>query len=122
MRKRKFISMLISIAMVVTMTPFVISADPVAIRINAADFPDANFLGFVLDLENDLGNGDGEMSEFDVCLDGLSVSVSLCENCGDPLSASALECGADLCEMCGFVDDGDDEPAPREEYIHRGDT
>ncbi len=45
MKKKRFISMLICIAMVVTMAPCIVSAAGVAI--NATNFPDANFKNYV---------------------------------------------------------------------------
>ena len=46
MKKKRFISMLICIAMVVTMAPCIVSAAD-GVAINATNFPDANFKNYV---------------------------------------------------------------------------
>ena len=47
MKKKRFISMLICIAMVVTMAPCIVSAAD-GVAINATNFPDENFRNYVL--------------------------------------------------------------------------
>ena len=63
MKKKRFISMLICIAMVVTMAPCIVSAAD-GVAINATNFPDANFRNYV-SRDNDT-NSDGFLSASEI--------------------------------------------------------
>ena len=63
MKKKRFISMLICIAMVVTMAPCIVSAAD-GVAINATNFPDANFRNYVSSDKDT--NSDGFLSASEI--------------------------------------------------------
>ena len=97
MKKKRFISMLICIAMVVTMAPCIVSAAD-GVAINATNFPDENFRNNVLDLENDLGNGDGFLSETEIAnitsINVTDMSISTLEGIEYFTAITILDCGS----------------------------
>ena len=74
MKKKRFISMLICIAMVVTMAPCIVSAAD-GVAINATNFPDANFRNYVLSNHDKNSNNSLDASEIAVTTQ-ISVSFS----------------------------------------------
>ena len=93
MKKKRFISMLICIAMVVTMAPCIVSAAD-GVAINATNFPDANFMNYVSNTFDT--NSDGFLSETEIAnitsIDVTDMSISTLEGIGYFTAITTLYC------------------------------
>jgi len=95
MKKKRFISMLICIAMVVTMAPCIVSAAD-GVAINATNFPDENFRNYVSSDKDT--NSDGFLSETEIAnitsINVTDMSISTLEGIEYFTAITILDCGS----------------------------